>query len=366
MLVSAGHTVEQYFLEPASPRRMSTMRQSVDAIWNVAASRELERRIKDFEPDVVHVHTPFPLLSPAVFRTISHLGCPAVTTVHSYRYSCIVGTCLRDGSPCEDCVGKTFKLPGIRHRCYHSSFGASTALTLSLATHRTIGTFERHVARFITLTDFAAELLVRDGIPADHVVVKPNSVEDPGTPKLREGSPGFALYAGRLVEEKGIRTLLAAWRAVGNELPLKVAGDGPLRRLVEEEAATNPAIDFLGWVEEDAMSELLSSADMLVFPSEWYEAQPLIILRAFATGTPVVCSDLENISAQVLRAGAGVAFQTRDSESLARSVLKLTSDPGGLSQMRANARAAYEAFHTPAKSLEGLERIYAAVVAERT
>ena len=80
---------------------------------------------------------------------------PAVTTLHSYRYSCIAGTCVRDGTICEDCVGTRLKLPGIRHACYHDSLAATAALTLGLGVHRAVGTFHHAVDRYLTLTDFA-------------------------------------------------------------------------------------------------------------------------------------------------------------------------------------------------------------------
>jgi len=361
VLRAGGHGVDEFILEPAS-RSGVTARWPGNAVWNFQATAALAQKIEAFRPDVTHVHTPFPLLSPAVFRTSSRLGVPAVTTVHSYRYSCVVGTCLRDGSPCEDCIGKVVKLPGIRHRCYHDSLGASSALTLSLATHRLIGTFDRHVARFIALTEFAADMLVRDGMPADRVVVKPNSVPDPGPRVPRTGAFSFALFAGRLVEEKGIRTLLQAWRDVPPGVDLTIAGDGPLRQLVEDEARSNPAITYVGWVDDATMSHLLSAADLLVFPSEWYEAQPLIILQAFAAGTPIVCSDLENICRQVLKAGAGAAFETRRPAALAREVGALAGSLETLGAQGTAARAAYDALHTPARCLTALETIYSDVL----
>lgn len=363
LLRTAGHAVEQFCLEPASAN--SRLRGSVEAVWNVAATRKLQESIENFRPDVVHVHTPFPLLSPAVFRTASRLGCPAVTTVHSYRYSCIAGTCLRNGAPCEDCVGKTLKLPGLQHRCYHGSVGASAALTLSLSTHRVLRTFSHHVARFIALTDFAAALLVRDGMRASQVVVKPNAVSDPGRPVPRTGPKSFALYAGRLVDEKGVQTLLDGWGGVGALLPLTIAGDGPLRSRVEQAAADTPAINFVGWVGQEELTKLLRTADALVFPSEWYEAQPLIILRAFANGTPVICSDLENFAAPVLNAQAGAAFKTGDASSLADVVKGLALDLGELRRLGDNGRTAYEAKHTPERNLAALEDIYDKVLRER-
>jgi hypothetical protein len=97
MLSGAGHVVDQYTLPPAEEMGLSALRSGAKAVWNVEAAREVSRRIESFRPDVMHVHTPFPLMSPSVFRAAHAAEVPAVTTLHSYRYSCVVGTCVRDG-----------------------------------------------------------------------------------------------------------------------------------------------------------------------------------------------------------------------------------------------------------------------------
>jgi glycosyltransferase involved in cell wall biosynthesis len=362
LLERAGDVVDQFLLDAAGEGSGGGLSQAVSAVWNRQACGELGTHIDRFDPDIVHVHTPFPLLSPAVFRTCTRRDRPVVTTVHSYRYSCIAGTCLRDQRPCEDCVGKTFKFDGLRHRCYHASTAASAALTLSLGVHHATGTFSRHVARFIALTDFAAALLVRDGIPAERVVVKPNSVSDPGPPAVMSGSLKGAVFTGRLVEEKGIRTLLDAWRMVGDRMPLRIAGDGPLRELVLKAAADTPGVTYLGWLSQDAVCELLAGSDLLVFPSQWYEAQPLVVLRALAAGRAVLCSDLENISSSVLASGAGAAFRTGDPAALADRVVELAERPEVLREMGRRARESYEAAYSPDRSLQALRAIYADVV----
>ena len=231
LLFEGGHAVTQYTLPPAEEMGLSSIRAGAKAVWNREAAAEVERRIDDFKPDVVHVHTPFPLMSPAVFRAAHGRGVPAVTTLHSYRYSCVAGTCHRDGRICEDCIGKKLKLPGVRHRCYHRSVGASGALTLGLAVHRAAGTFHRCVSRYLALTEFSRRLLIRDGFPADRIVVKPNSVPDPGfTPQARtdERRP---VFAGRLIGIKGVRTLLDACPKVPAGMKLVIAGAGELRSM---------------------------------------------------------------------------------------------------------------------------------------
>ncbi len=362
LLDEGGHEVQTYALPATHELGLGAVRAGLKAVWNVEACREVESQIRNFRPDVVHVHTPFPLLSPAVFRVAKKLGVPTVTTLHSYRYSCIAGTCHRDGHVCEDCVGTRLKLPGLRHRCYHDSTGASAALTISLAVHRGLGTFHDAVDRFLTLTSFSRDLLIRDGIPGDKVVVKPNSVPDPGLAQDRSPQERYVTFAGRLMDIKGVQTLLDAWdRTDHGDLRLRVAGDGPLRSMVEERGRKDPSLSYLGWVGEAEVFDLMSGAEAVLVPSEWYEGLPLVILRSLAVGTPVIVSDLENISAEVLADDAGEAFAVGDADALARMLTAVARDPHTWQTRRTRARASYDERYSPAADLRKLEAVYASV-----
>lgn len=365
LLCAAGHEVEQFTVPAAEDVGLGDLRAGAKAIWNREASAELDSRITRFRPDVVHVHTPFPSMSPAVFRVAHRRGVPAVTTLHSYRYSCVVGTCSRGGRPCEDCVGSRLKLAGVRHRCYHDSAAGSAALTASLVLHRSLGTFHRHVDRYLTLTDFSRRLLIRDGFPADRILVKPNSVADPGAPAGPPRGQRRFLFAGRLLEIKGVRTLLDAWRLVPGGTKLTIAGDGPLRPLVEERARQDESIEFVGWLEEDDVLAEMARAEAVVVPSEWYEALPLVILRSLAVGTPVVVPDLENVCDDVVADEAGWSFAMGDPVALARRLTALVADPELARSRRAPARRSYETRYTPSVDLQRLEAIYRDVSAQR-
>jgi len=318
----------------------------------------------------VHVHTPFPLLSPAVFRTAKAMGVPTVATLHSYRYSCIAATCFRDGGVCEDCVGKRVKLPGLVHRCYHDSVGASAALTLSLAVHRGVGTFHRSVDRFLALTGFSRQLLIRDGIPAEKVAVKPNSVPDPGIGGGvgTSGSAGerYVAFAGRLMDIKGVRTMLDAWARVDSgDLQLRIAGDGPLRELVEQRCGQDPSIRFLGWLSEDDVFALMRQAQAVLVPSLWYEGLPLVMLRSMAVGTPVIVSDLDNISAELVEDDAGQAFRTGDPVALAEALTSVNDHRDQWQHRQHAARRAYERRYSPTVDVTRLEAVYHDVGAGR-
>ena len=358
LLTAAGHDVETYTLSATAEMGLSDVRAGAKAIWNVEASRNVKAHIRRFQPDVVHVHTPFPLMSPAVFRAAHAAGVPAVTTLHSYRYSCVVGTCVRDGQICEDCVGSKLKLAGVRHACYHNSRGATAALTLGLDLHRALGTFSKSVSRYLALTDFSRRLLIRDGFPADRIQVKPNSVPDPGYRPIPTSDQRRVVFAGRLIDLKGVRTLLDAWAQTTPGMELVIAGDGPLRALVEERAAADESITFLGWVEEERVAELMGTAEVVVVPSQWYEGAPLVILRSLGVGTPVLVSDLENLSTEVLADGAGWAFPTGDAAGLARSLSDLQADPGMARGLRERARNSYDSRYSPEVDVVRLVQIY--------
>ena len=366
LLARAGHEVAQLTLPAAEELHLPAVRAGAKAVWNVEAARETTERIRQFRPDVVHVHTPFPLMSPAVFRAASAEGVPAVTTVHSYRWCCVVGTCFRDGHVCEDCVGSRLKIAGVRHACYHESRAATAALTLGLAVHRAVGTTSHSVSRYLVLTGFMGDLMVRDGYPPELIEVKPNSVADPGTGPRRDGGAREVFFAGRLVESKGVRTLLTAWeRADTGGLRLVVAGDGELRPLVEAAAARDPSIRFAGWLGEEEVTSRMRAAEAVVVPSLWYEGLPLVILRSLAVGTPVLVSDLENICRDVLVDRAGWSFRTGDADDLARQLAALSANAGRAAALRPAARASYEARYSPVADLTRLEAIYEEVVRER-
>lgn len=359
LLTDAGHQVQQYTLPAAEELGLSPLRAGAKAIWNVAAQRETTRRIHDFKPHVVHVHTPFPLMSPSVFRAAHAAGVPAVTTLHSYRWSCVVGTCVRDGVICEDCVGSKLKLPGIRHSCYHDSRLASTALTLGLGVHRAAGTTQRAVTRYLTLTNFMRRLMIRDGYPASKIQVKPNSVPDPGLTGRNTTAGRFVFVAARLIEIKGIRTLLDAWTLADTAgLRLVIAGDGDLRELVEERAAMDLTIEFLGWLGEDAVTQRMRDAEVVLVPSQWYEGLPLVILRSLSVGTPLLVSDLENFSEDVIGDQVGWSFETGSVRDLAQHLSTIAARPERSEALRSRARRSYESRYSPTVDLERLETLY--------
>src|SRR3984957_754970 len=139
------------------------------------------------------------------------------------------------------------------HGCYRGSRLATAAGAAMLATHNYKQTWSKAVSAYIALTDFARNKFIQAGFPAEKILVKPNYLQsDPG---IGEGKGKYALFVGRLTPEKGIGTLLEAWREIGNELPLYIAGDGPLAPEVEKAAGALQSVTWLKWLPRDQIQQ---------------------------------------------------------------------------------------------------------------
>ena len=157
-----------------------------------------------------------------------------------------------------------------------------------LSIHRGLHTWGRVVTKFIALTKFSRDKFIQGGLPGDRIVIKPNFVmPDPG---VGAGTGGYALFVGRLSEEKGLGTLLAAWKQVQSAGRLMIVGDGPMAASVQNAAATLHGIEWLGPRSKQEVSRLMGDAAFLVFPSIWYESLPLVLIEALAAGLPVCAS----------------------------------------------------------------------------
>ncbi|MDM4721798.1 glycosyltransferase family 4 protein [Micromonospora sp. WMMA1363] len=263
----------------------------ISPIYAPRAQQELGRLLTEHRPDLLHLHNPYPLLSPWVVRTAHRHGVPVVQTVHNYRQVCSSGLYFRDGVICQDCRGRALGVPAIVHRCYRGSRAQSALMATTLAVHR--GTW-RSVDRFIALTSAVADHLRDYGIPDSRIAVKPNAIPDPGVPAPL--GAGF-LFLGRLSPEKGLNLLLDAWRRhpVGALGPLRIAGDGELRALVEAAAAERTDVTFLGPLDRAGVRAALAGSAVVLATSTWHDVLPTVIIEALAAGRPVLGTALGGI-----------------------------------------------------------------------
>ena len=340
--------------------------------WNPAVRSELAVRLRAEQPDVVHVHNVFPLLSPAVLAACADADVPVVATLHNYTQVCPPGTLQRDGRPCTECVGSVVPLPAVRHGCYRNSRLATVPLAVSQSVNRR--RWWSGVDRFFCISAAQRDVLVRSGMPPERLAVKHNFVPEPDA--VRVGPGEHLLYLGRLAEAKGVRLLMAAWDEVsgvggvaaggGVGVPLVIAGAGPLERDVAAWAAGRDDVRFIGLCDPAESRRVIARSVAVVAPSTWLEAFGLVAVEAMAAGVPTVAAGHGAFVELVEEGVTGLLHQPGDAASLALCLRRITSDADSGREMGRAARRRYEQGFSPAVGLERLEEGYRAAIAARS
>jgi glycosyltransferase involved in cell wall biosynthesis len=357
LLRRMGDEVLEFVRDNREADGFSPLRVAAATIWSGESQSRLRRLIKEYRPHVVHFHNTFIFLSPAVYYACGQAGVPVVQTLHNYRLLCSAATFFRYGQICEDCLGKTPPWPGVIHGCWRDSRAATTVVAAMLAVHRWLRTWENQVDIYIALTEFARQKFIEGGLPAHNIVVKPNFIfPDPG---LRTTRGDYALFVGRLSPEKGILTLLRAWKKL-RSVPLRVAGDGPLMQHVQTVVNMQGlnGVEILGRRAHEEILQLMSHSRFLVFPSEWYETFGLTIVEAFACGLPVIVPRLGAMAEIVEHGRTGLHFEPGNAEELAASVEWAWTHEKELIDMGKNARLEYELKYTAERNYEMLMQVY--------
>lgn len=365
LLEERGHRVIRYAVHNDDVSRYSSLQLARLTVWNPDSYKELKAMFLREKPDVVHCHNTLPLISPSAYFAANDTGIPVVQTLHNYRLLCPNALFFREGRVCEDCLGKTFALPAIRHKCYRGSLPASAVVAGTTALHHWWGTWDKRIQTYIALTEFARAKFIEGGLPAEKIVVKPNFVELDAGFVSAEKTETYALYVGRLSEEKGIMAVLEAWRVLqkrGDTTPLHIIGDGPLEEAAQTFTHTHQLslVKFLGRKLFSEALEAMKTARMVVFPSLLYETFGKTMIEAFSGGTPVIASQLGALQEVVEHGRTGLHIPVGNVEALANAVETINRLPSEqYAAMRLAARKEYERRYTAEANMQALEQIYA-------
>ena len=359
LLTQNGHTVQ---LLEVTNDRISGVRAklgaAIGAIYSRKSKQQVQAHIQTFRPDIVHVHNFFPLLSPSIYDACQRYHIPVVQTLHNYRLICPKAMLFRDNQLCEVCVGKPFAFQGIRSGCYRGSRSQTAVVAAMLALHSARGTWRHHVSAYIALTNFQKQKLIQGGLPAHKIHVKPNFTDVPTRSVIlpRENS---VLFVGRLAEEKGVGLLINAYIQDPNLPNLNLVGDGPLRdQLTQQVAAAGMSdrITFLGRQAKSQVLNLMQRAQVLVFPSIWYEGFPLTLAEAFACGLPAIVPNLGSMAEIVTPGITGFHFIPQSSSDLLKALRSALSS--NLPQLSHNANQVYQTHYTGSLNYDRLMSIY--------
>jgi glycosyltransferase involved in cell wall biosynthesis len=363
LLNARGHQVVEYVRhnnEIAGYGRWRRATLAPRTVWAWDSHREVKALLRRERPDIAHFHNTFPLISPAAYYACRRAGVPVVQSLHNARLVCPVATFQRNHRVCQDCLGRKFAWPAVLHACYRGSRTGSSVVAATLAIHWQLGTWNKLVDCFIVATDFYRRKFVEAGLPAEKIVVKPHFVEDYG---VQRSAGTYALFVGRLAPEKGVDTLLGAWRRLSH-IPLRVRGEGPLegnvQRLAEESGG---AVQLLPRLAKGELVRLMQGARFLVWPSEgYYETFGYVAAEAFSCGIPVIASRVGVAEEIVADGRTGLHFTPADPQDLAAKAEWAWTHPSEMEAMGRAARAEYESKYTAERNHPMLTEIYRRVL----
>lgn len=325
-------------------------------IWNSGAARRLRDHLAlpGNMPDLIHVHGWAKALSPSVAAVVARAPCPLVYTIHEYYLFCPNGG-FYDYHAHEICNRTPFSPSCLVTNCDHYTYAHKLMRTVRTGVLKWVSRLAQNVDRFIAISDLQEEI-ARRHLPNGSAITRLSNPIDavnrgPKPAGAANGAP--FLYAGRISPEKGLDTLLEAGRRSG--LRIRIVGDGPE---APAKKAAYPEMDFAGWKKQAGVIEEMRQARALVFPSVWFEGQPLIVLEALASGTPVIVSDACAGRESVIHGENGLWFRAKDVDDLSAALASLSED-ARVEAMSAEAHRRYWAQPlTLDRHLDGLEAIY--------
>lgn len=317
----------KYFPESKETRRgpLKQIKNMVNYFYHFEAAKKIEQLILDEKPEIAHIHLIWGQITPSIFPVLKKYNIPILFTVHDYRIVCPAYT-FRNGKGqiCEECQGKYF-YKCFTNRCCKGSKLMSMVMATEQYFRNKFFNPAQFIDGFIYVSNFAKNIQEKY-MPA--VKSTPNIIlynfstsiiqKGKSTPKDK-----YFLFFGRLSYEKGLKTLLTAFKDIP-ECKLKVVGTGPkeeeLKQFVLKTNMQN--VDFLGYKQGKELSDLVYNAYFVVVPSEWYENNPMTIIEAYSVGTPVIGAKIGGIPEIVDDGKTGFQFTSANVEELKAVILK--------------------------------------------
>lgn len=329
-------------------------------LWSFKNYNVVQELIKKEKPDIVHVHTFFPLLSPSILYAAKRCGVPVVATLHDTRFICPCSTSLRGTQLCNAC-GDGHYLRMCKYGCFKGSRVQSLIVACIFKYHRIRKSFYKQIDRYICLNENQISLLEKIGFDERKIALKYNFVPDievnSKTVEVGGLPERYAVFYGRIGEEKGVRVLIEIWEQLP-DIPLVVMGGGPLEEEFKALADEKKNIYFLGYTQHDKCLSIVKGGEFVVFPSIWYEGCSMVEIETESLGKALIATDL-GFSVEAIKNGVnGFKLGLGDTQGFVQTIKMMWENPEMCKTMGMNARVDYEAKYLPEDNYKQLVGIY--------
>ncbi len=303
------------------------LKKIAGTVYNADARRALRQVLSTFQPDIVLLHT-MQQVTPAALFELKRTPTVLVTHGPEIYMKTLLNWSLS---------GKDYRLPERRRMRDLTPMGLVHFAFYRLACRPLYRRGFGNVDEFVVYSAYMQDLLRSEGLPASYI---PLGVQLLHNQPLPSGPP-VILFVGRLEGEKGVFTLLSAYRALLPSLPearLVFAGDGKDRETLMAQAGDlRPPVEFLGHVSRDALAAVYGRSTIVVMPSVFVEAFGKVGPEALSAGRPVIASDSGGVREWLQPGRNGLLVKPGDVAQLKTSILSLLRDEDTLARMAEEA-----------------------------
>jgi glycosyltransferase involved in cell wall biosynthesis len=326
-------------------------------IYSLEAQRKIERLILDTRPDIAHLHGINRFISPSILPVLKRFNLPVVYGLYDSGLICPNYRLFSKGKICQACKGNKF-YNVIINRCVRDSLPLSLLAGVEYYIHSMFNMFSQYIDAFVVPSLFLKRKMVEYGFNPSKFICIPHFIffdQDITKHEFRN----YIVYFGRLVEEKGLFTLLMAIKQTP-EVKLLLIGDGTYKEALKKIAAQEKIknIEFLGYLQKENIKEAVRDALGVIVPSIWYDASPLVIYESFAMGKAVVGSAIGGIPELIDDGVNGLLFKAGDVDNLAEKIKYLFQYKDKISQMGENARKKAASEYSPDVHYEKILDLY--------
>jgi len=328
-------------------------------IYSCSARRRFKRLVKDFKPDIVHVHNIYHQISPSILSVAKKKKIPVIMHLHDYKLVCPNYKIFTNNKTCTACKKHKY-YNCFRYSCVDSSRLRSFLAMIEMYIHHVIlKIYKKNVDLFISPSEFVKNTLVDFGWDKEKIVVI-NNYHEKSKDRPSHKEDNYLLYFGRLSSEKGVNTLIEAISM--SQEKLKIAGRGPEKdRLISlaKKLKVGDRVEFLGFKERKELEQIINEAKAVIVPSIWPENMSLTMLEALAKGKLVIASNIGALPEIIKDGDNGLLFEAGDARGLLEKIRKL--NVLDQEQMRKNAKESVERLELN-KHFEKLVEIYKGIL----
>lgn len=350
----------KYFVSNISYREnilQNTLKILSRMFYSIEARNQIKRLLDESSTDLVHIHSIYHHISPAIILEIKKRRIPIVMTIEDYHLISPNYLLFHDDRICEITKRRQF-YKAILHRCVKNSYIASTAEVVEKYIYSLLGWEKDLIDFFITPSVFMKNKLVEYGFSEEKIIALPHFL-DANDYQPNSGVGEYLLYFGRLYEEKGLLFLLEVMKSLP-EINCVIVGEGPERRkllnLIKKERLRN--IILSKWSSGKELNGLISKSRFTILPSKWYEGFGLTIIESNACGKPVIASRIGGIPEVIKDGITGFLFEPGNVQDCVNKVERLWDDSNLVKKMGQNARSYVEKKFNQEKHYIRLMKIY--------